>query len=89
MNETKPNSVLDTYANKRKLSLVAKKMLNVEQVRGLIRKRQGERSASEFAKELGISPAYLSDVYLGRRDPGDKILSKLSIQRKIVYEQVA
>lgn len=89
MNENKTNPDVDSYANKRKLSLVAKQMLNVEQVRGLIKKRQGDRSASEFAKELGISPAYLSDVYLGRRDPGDKILSKLSIQRRVVYEQVA
>lgn len=89
MNENKSNPVVDTSARKRTLSIVAKKTMNVEQVRSLMKKQQGERSLRTFARDLGITPAYLSDLYLGRRDPGEKVLSKLNIQRRIIYEQVA
>lgn len=39
----------------------------------LLKKKQGERSLREFATSLNISAAYLSDIYLGNRDPGRKI----------------
>jgi DNA-binding transcriptional regulator YdaS (Cro superfamily) len=46
-------------------------------------------SQTEAAKSLGISPQYLSDVLLGRRAPGKKILAALGLQRRMVYERVS
>lgn len=61
------------------------KQMNQEQVIDLMKRRQGQRSAKEFAEELGISPQYLSDIYLSRRDPGPAVLEKLGIERETVY----
>lgn len=51
----------------------------------LMRRRQGDRTASEFARELGITPQYLSDVYADRREPGPAILNGLGLQREVAY----
>lgn len=63
-----------------------------EQVNSMIRKRQGDRSLRAYAKELDISAAYLSDVLLGRREPGRKILVPLKLRRikttTIKYERI-
>ncbi len=37
-----------------------------------------------WAQTLGVSPAYLSDVYRGRRDPGPALLDHLDLERKVV-----
>ena len=34
-------------------------------------------SLREFAKKIGVSPAFMSDVELGRRQPSDKHLASL------------
>jgi hypothetical protein len=52
-----------------------------EQVIAVLKARQGDKSVREFARELNVSAAYLSDVYLGRRAPGPKILSPLGYKR--------
>ena len=44
---------------------------------------QGERSLRQFAIEIGVSAAYLSDVYLGKRGIGQKILKHLKIVRNL------
>lgn len=55
-----------------------------------LKRRQGEKTLREFARELGVAPSYLSDVYRGRREPGPKILRPLGfrkrIQRRVEYE---
>lgn len=55
--------------------------MNREAVIELLTKRQGSRSLREFAKELGVSASYLSDVYLGHREPGPSILEPLGLNR--------
>ena len=56
-----------------------------------LRKRQGGRSLRQFAKHLGISAPYLSDIYLGKRDPGPAILSQMKlvkiVTRSVVYRR--
>lgn len=47
----------------------------------VIRKRQGKQSLREFAKGLGMSAAYLSDVLRGNRDPGPRLLEFLRLER--------
>jgi transcriptional regulator with XRE-family HTH domain len=47
----------------------------------LLRKRQGSRTAKEFADEIGISQPYLSDIFAFRRSPGPKIQEFLGIEK--------
>lgn len=44
-----------------------------------LRKRQGKKTLRDFAKELGISYQYLSDVYIGRRGLGKTVLTQLRL----------
>jgi transcriptional regulator with XRE-family HTH domain len=62
------------------------KKLNHEQLLNLLKKKQGDRSAREFAGELGISHVYLTHIYGGKREPGPAVLQKLGLRREIVYE---
>jgi transcriptional regulator with XRE-family HTH domain len=41
-------------------------------------------SLRAVARSLGVSAPYLSDIMLGRRQPGPKVLAALGIERKIV-----
>jgi len=51
----------------------------------MLRQRQGKRSQRELAREMGISAAYLTDLYKGRRAPGDKVLSYLGLEKVVTY----
>lgn len=59
--------------------------LNRDQVIALLKEKQGDRTAVELAADLGITPQYLSDVYLGKREPGVSILEKLGLYREWAY----
>ncbi len=61
------------------------KTINQRQLLELLRKRQGKRTAKEFAAEIGVSPQYLSDVYAERREVGPAILDALKIRKQVVY----
>lgn len=88
--ESKRNSMLDSQsADIAQYQSMKGKFLTVEQVLEILRKRQGERTQREFAAELGITGQYLCDLYLRRRDPGEKVLENLGIVRRTIYEQVA
>jgi hypothetical protein len=45
-----------------------------------LKKRQGSRSLRTYAKDIGCSPAYLSSVYNGQREPGKAILDHLNLE---------
>lgn len=71
---------------------VRKKSYTAAEVINLLKKMQGDQSDARFAHELGITPAYLCDLYKGRRTPGEKILSRLRLVKKVadpVYEAVS
>jgi len=55
--------------------------LTHDEVMARLKARQGERSLREFADELGLSAAYLSDVYLGRRGIGPKLLKTMGLTK--------
>ncbi len=61
------------------------KRLTKESIISLLRKKQGDRSAKELAADLGVTPQYLSDVFLGRREPGPAILRGLRLEAEITY----
>ena len=41
-----------------------------------------------LAEKLGINQAYLSDILAGRREPADKILTALGMERVVTYRFV-
>lgn len=61
------------------------KKLSQSDVLKMLKDDQGERSAAEYARQIGISPQYLSDIYCGRRDPGPAVLEYLGLQKTEFY----
>jgi transcriptional regulator with XRE-family HTH domain len=61
-----------------------------KQVIDLMKTTQGDRSLRDFAGEIGVTPAYISDIYNGRRSPGAKILKyfKGGKTRRTIVEYV-
>ena len=60
----------------------------LDQVRALLRRecdKAGNQAA--WAKAHGVSPAYVSDVLVGRREPGDAILRALGLERVVTYRR--
>lgn len=56
--------------------------LSVEDVIGMIRERVEEAgSMRAYAREIGVSPAYLHDALNGNRLPGPAILAGLGLTR--------
>ena len=56
----------------------------------LMRTAQGDKSLRTFGEEMGVSAAYISDIYNGRRSPGAKVLKYFGIgkTRQTVVEYV-
>jgi transcriptional regulator with XRE-family HTH domain len=61
------------------------KKLTQTQIVNRLKTQQGKLSAREFAKALGISHVYLLNIYNGKREPGPAVLTKLGIEREVVY----
>ena len=59
--------------------------MNLDQFLEFLKKQQGDQTAQQFALRLGVSPQYLSDVYNGRRPPGESITSALKVEKAVVY----
>lgn len=38
-----------------------------------------------WASENGLSPAYVTDVLKGRRDPADSICRALGLERRVIF----
>ena len=64
---------------------MAVKKMNLDQFLEFLKKQQGEQTAQQFATRLGVSPQYLSDVYNGRRPPGESITAALNVAKAVVY----
>lgn len=62
-----------------------------DEVIQMLRERQGQGPASRLAQKIGVSEAYLSDIYAGKREPGPAILDFLGLTRKkqVSYEKVS
>ncbi len=57
--------------------------ITAETILALLEKEKGQGSWASLAKRIGVSRAYLSDLKLGRRLHGPKILSFLKLQKKV------
>ncbi|MHB1953182.1 MAG: helix-turn-helix domain-containing protein [Sulfobacillus sp.] len=55
-----------------------------------IRNRRDELDLSlrEFAKKLDCSPAFISDIELGRRHPSDEVLNEMARVLKVKVEEL-
>ena len=58
-------------------------MWRKEDVIEKLKKEQGEGSLRSYARNIGCSAAYLSDVYSGKREPGPKLLDHLDLECQI------
>lgn len=60
-------------------------MLNpLDRLQKLVQQAGSQR---QVARDLGISPAYLSDVLLGRRQVSAQLALKLGLIRTITYQE--
>lgn len=59
--------------------------MTADEVRAILRQKLGDGTQVDLAKSLGISPAYLSDILSGARDPGDRVLDALGLERAVDY----
>jgi hypothetical protein len=57
--------------------------MNQEQLLEMLKRKQGKRSLREFAQEIGITPAYLCDIYKGRRQGGAKLLRYFGMEKTV------
>jgi len=62
----------------------------MEGIGPFIRKRRDELDLSlrELAKKLDCSPAFISDIELGRRHPSDKVLVEIAKILKVRVEEL-
>ncbi len=60
--------------------------MTAQQVIQLLKNKQGAMTQAAFAKRVGVSAAYLSDIYLGKRDPGKNVLKFLGLKRETIYQ---
>lgn len=62
-----------------------------EDIVRLLQQKQSDRSLRSFAGVIGCSASYLSDIYLGHREPGPKIAAFLGLEKrttvKTTYEK--
>lgn len=66
------------------------KLTLMEGIGPYIRKRRDELDLSlrELAKKLDCSPAFISDIELGRRHPSDKVLIEIARTLKVKVEEL-
>src|SRR2546426_3327148 len=64
-------------------AVMAYKALTVEELLGLMKKIQGEKTNTQFAAEIGISKQYLSDIYSGRKVPSDTVSGALGYTPRV------
>lgn len=64
-------------------------MKSREQVIKMLTKMQGKGSQRQLAVALGVSPMFLNNVFNGKKDPGDKVLAKLGLERVVMYRKKA
>ena len=63
-------------------------IIDETQIRGLIRDRcKSVGSQSTFAAQVGVSPAYLSDMLVGKRGVSDTIAAALGYEKFVAFRK--
>lgn len=58
------------------------RIVTEDQVLAALKAKQGNMTLREFAKKIGVSAAYISDIYRRNREPGKKILAFLGFGKE-------
>jgi hypothetical protein len=58
---------------------------DIDDLRDMLREMARPTTDAALAKQLGLSPQYLCDVLLGRREPGPKLLRALGLRKEVRY----
>jgi len=62
--------------------------MDIKQVLALLRRECDKAGGQQaWARAHGVSPAYVSDVLTGRREPGIGILAPLRLERVVGYRR--
>jgi hypothetical protein len=80
-----PNSkdLTSTPIQRTVYAVMAYKALTVDELLGLMKRIQGEKTNTQFAADLGISKQYLCDIYNGRKVPSDTVSASLGYTPKV------
>lgn len=63
--------------------------ITVDEVRRRLQQQvDSHGSQTAAAQHLGVSLAYLNDVIRGRREPGEKLLTPIGIQKVTIYQEI-
>ena len=69
--------------------MTQKKQYSHDELIGLLNEKKGERTVTEFAEELRISPPMLSNILCGhRRADGPRVLRYLGLKKVEMYERL-
>lgn len=52
-------------------------------VKELLQQIRGQRSVTQFARDLGFSKQYVSNVLCGNKEPSDLLLRRAGIRKKV------
>lgn len=63
------------------------KFFTTEAVIAMLKGRQGGLSDCAYAKTLGVSRQFMSDVLRGTRGPSKELLESIGLERRIVYQK--
>jgi len=63
-------------------------MTREQLIRMIRRQIRDVGSQAQWAADHGISGAYLNDVLQGRRDPGEKMLRPMRLERVVTYRKM-
>jgi transcriptional regulator with XRE-family HTH domain len=65
-------------------------MLSEQDIRERLRAAVAAAGSQQaFARQCDISAQYINDVLRGRREPGQKILTALGVERVVTYRELA
>lgn len=87
--DSAPNKVVDIASANSLICPSMIKGLTRDDLIAMMKRKQGKRTAKQYAEELGVSAGYLCEIYLGRRNPGDRILSQFGLTERVIYEKVS
>jgi predicted transcriptional regulator len=75
---------LTLYVKQRIIVFMEPTYYTDEQVIDILAERRGDRTQKELAREIGVSPQHLNDVFNHRRAAGPSILRYLGLEYVIV-----
>ena len=59
------------------------------EVKTLLKAMQGDLNDTQFAAQLGITSAYLSEIHKGRKGIGPKVCIALNLIPETIFREVA